>query len=217
MIVASLVCAVGIYASFAIGHHAARANGSAKTRWGIVSIVASASTAWATHFIVLLAFKPGMPAAFEPLLTAVSLTCAIVGIGAGVFISIRVRQRWQHFVAGLIVGVGVTALHYVGQAAYLVQGSVEWNLGLVLPSIVVSLPLSGLAMVAVASRNRRTRATAAPLLFVSIALLHFCGMAAMTLHFDAAKRFPDNAVSPHAITPVVAGVSLALIVLAIFG
>jgi diguanylate cyclase (GGDEF)-like protein len=217
MIVASLVCAVGIYASFAIGHHAARANGSAKTRWGIVSIVASASTAWSTHFIVLLAFKPGMPAAFEPLLTAVSLTCAIVGIGAGVFISIRVRQRWQHFVAGLIVGVGVTALHYVGQAAYLVQGSVAWNLCLVLPSIIVSLPLSGLAMVTVASRDRRVRATAPPLLFVSIALLHFCGMAAMTLHFDAAKRFPDNAVSPHAITPVVAGVSLALIVLAIFG
>jgi diguanylate cyclase (GGDEF)-like protein len=217
MIVASLVCAIGIYASFAIGHHAARARGSARTRWGLVSIVASAGTAWATHFIVLLAFKPGMPAAFEPVLTAISLTCAIVGIGAGVLISIRVRQRWQHFVAGLIVGVGVTALHYVGQAAYLVQGSVAWNLGLVLPSIIVSLPLSGLAMMAVASSDRRIRSTGAPLLFLSIALLHFCGMAAMTLHFNAAKRFPNNAVSPQAITPVVAGVSLALLVLAVFG
>jgi NO-binding membrane sensor protein with MHYT domain len=217
MIVASLVCAIGIYASFAIGHHAARARGSARTRWALVSIVASAGTAWATHFIVLLAFRPGMPAAFEPVLTAISLTCAIVGIGAGVLISIRVRQRWQHFVAGLIVGVGVTALHYVGQAAYLVQGSVAWNLGLVLPSIIVSLPLSGLAMMAVASSDRRIRSTGAPLLFLSIALLHFCGMAAMTLHFNAAKRFPNNAVSPQAITPVVAGVSLALLVLAVFG
>lgn len=217
MVVAGLVCAVGIYASFAIGNHAARANGSARSRWGIVSIVASASTAWATHFIVLLAFKPGMPAAFEPVLTAISLTCAIFGLGAGVLISIRVRQRWQLFGAGLLVGVGVTGLHYIGQAAYLVQGTVVWNLALVLPSVIASLPLSGLAMVAVGSRDRRIRATAAPLLFVSIAVLHFCGMAAMTLHFDAAKRFPDNAVSPQAITPVVAGVSLALIVLAIFG
>ncbi len=217
MVVAGLVCAVGIYASFAIGNHAARANGSARSRWGVVSTVASASTAWATHFIVLLAFKPGMPAAFEPVLTAISLTCAIFGLGAGVLISIRVRQRWQLFGAGLLVGVGVTGLHYIGQAAYLVQGTVVWNLTLVLPSVIASLPLSGLAMVAVGSRDRRIRATAAPLLFVSIAVLHFCGMAAMTLHFDAAKRFPDNAVSPQAITPVVAGVSLALIVLAIFG
>ncbi|WP_202949393.1 bifunctional diguanylate cyclase/phosphodiesterase [Sphingomonas sp. PAMC 26621] len=217
MILAGVVCAIGIYAAFAIGNHAARAKGSARTRWGIVSIVASASTAWATHFIVLLAFKPGMPAAFEPVLTAISLTCAIVGIGVGVLISIWARQRWQRFVAGLIVGVGVTGLHYIGQAAYLVQGTVAWNLRLVLPSIIASLPLSGIAMVAVASRNRRVRATAAPWLFVSIALLHFCGMAAMTLHFDAAKRFPDNAISPHAITPVVAGVSLALILLAVIG
>ncbi|MEG3166163.1 EAL domain-containing protein [Sphingomonas sp. PB2P19] len=217
MIAASLVCAIGIYASFAIGHHAARASGSARTKWGVVSIIASAGTAWATHFIVLLAFKPGMPAAFEPVLTAISLTCAIIGIGVGVLIAIRVRQRWQQFVAGLIVGVGVTALHYVGQAAYLVQGTVAWNLGLVLPSIAVSLPLSGIAMVAVASRNRQIRSAGAPLLFLSIALLHFCGMAAMTLHFDAAKRFPSNAVSPQAITPVVAGVSLALLVLAVLG
>jgi diguanylate cyclase (GGDEF)-like protein len=217
MIVAGLVCAIGIYASFAIGHHAARATGSARTSWGLVSIVSSGSTAWATHFIVLLAFKPGMPAAFEPVLTAISLTCAIVGIGIGVWISIRSRQRWQQFVAGLIVGVGVATLHYVGQAAYLVEGRVAWNLGLVLPSIILSLPVSGFAMVAVGSRNRRIRSTAAPLLLLSIGVLHFCGMAAMSLHYDPTVKFPKNAVSPHAITPVVAGVSLALIVLAVFG
>ncbi|RYE98195.1 MAG: hypothetical protein EOO77_37670 [Oxalobacteraceae bacterium] len=180
-------------------------------------MVASGSTAWATHFIVLLAFKPRMPAAFEPVLTATSLTCAIVGIGAGVWISIRSRQRWQQFVAGLIVGVGVAMLHYVGQAAYLVQGTVAWDLGLVVPSVILSLPASGFAMMAVGSRNRRVRSTAAPLLLVSIGVLHFCGMAAMTLHHDSAVTFPQNAVSPQAITPIVAGVSLALIILAIFG
>jgi diguanylate cyclase (GGDEF)-like protein len=217
MIIAALVCATGIYASFAIGHHAARASGSARTSWGLVSIAASGSTAWATHFIVLLAFKPGMPAAFEPVLTAISLTCAIVGIGAGVWISIRSRQRWQQFIAGLIVGVGVAMLHYVGQAAYLVQGTVAWDLGLVVPSVILSLPVSGFAMVAVGSRNRRIRSSAAPLLLLSIGVLHFCGMAAMTLHSNAAVKFPENAVSPEAITPVVAGVSLALIVLAVFG
>jgi len=217
MIVAGVVCAIGIYASFAIGHHAARAHSSARTGWGLASIVSSGSTAWATHFIVLLAFKPGMPAAFEPVLTGISLTCAIVGIGAGVSISIRSRQRWQHFVAGLIVGVGVATLHYVGQAAYLVQGSVAWNMGLVLTSVILSLPLSGFAMMAVGSRSRRLRSTAAPLLLLSIGVLHFCGMAAMTLRFDPSVIFPQNAVSPQAITPVVAGVSLALIVLAIVG
>jgi diguanylate cyclase (GGDEF)-like protein len=217
MIVASLVCAVGIYASFAIAYHAARQDGRQRTYWGLVSVVASGCTAWATHFIVLLAFKPGMPAAFDPVLTAISLSCAILGIGTGVLVAIRVRGRLKQFGAGIIVGVGVATLHYVGQAAYLVQGTVSWNLWLVLPSIVVSLPIAGSAMIAASSRNRRTRMAAAPLLLFSIALLHFCGMAAMTLQFDPAARFRSGAVSPQAITPVVAGVSLALIILAVLG
>ena len=158
-----------------------------------------------------------MPAAFDPLLTAISLTCAIVGIGAGVSMSIRVRGPKRQFASGLIVGVGIATLHYVGQAAYLVQGSVTWNLRLVVPSIVVGVVISGLAMVAAAHRDRIRRSFAAPLLLFSITLLHFCGMAAMTLRFDRSTRFPADAVSPEAITPVVAGVSLALIGLAVLG
>lgn len=217
MAIAAIVCAVGIYASFAIGHHAARATGSLRVRWGFVSVVASGATAWATHFIVLLAFKPGMPAAFDPVLTAVSLVCAVTGIGAGVGVSIWARRRWSGFAAGMIVGAGVAALHYVGQAAYLIPGTVAWNFWLVLPSIVISLPISGAALLATAHRNRRVRSTAAPLLLMAIAILHFCGMAAMTLRLDPTRRLPSNAVLPDAITPVVAGVSVALIVLAVLG
>ena len=152
VLLAAVVCAIGTYASFALAHHAARASGTPRLRWGGISIVTSGCTAWATHFIVLLAFQPGMPAAFDPMLTGISLACAIVGIGAGVAISLRVRGRSLHFVAGLVVGLGVTTLHYVGQSAYLVQGTVTWNMWLVALSIVISLPISGFAMIAASSR-----------------------------------------------------------------
>ena len=217
VLLAAVVCAIGTYASFALAHHAARASGAPRLRWGAISIVTSGCTAWATHFIVLLAFEPGMPAAFDPMLTVISLACAIMGIGAGVSISLRVRKRTLHFVAGLVVGLGVTTLHYVGQSAYLVQGIVTWNMWLVALSIVISLPIAGFAMIAASSRSARMRLAAPPLLLLSIALLHFCGMAAMTLRFDPAQRLPADAITPDAITPVVAGVSLLLIVLAVLG
>jgi diguanylate cyclase (GGDEF)-like protein len=217
LLLAAVICGVGTYASFAIGHHAARAASTHRKRWGAVAVVSSGCTAWATHFIVLLAFKPGMPAAFEPALTILSLACAIAGIGAGVFASLGSRRRSRQFGAGLMLGVGVAALHYVGQAAYLVRGSVTWDHRLVFSSILISVPLSGLAMVAAASRNRRYRRLAAPSLLGSIALLHFFGMAAMTLHFDPGRSFPPLAISPQDITPVVAGVSLSLIALAVVG
>ncbi len=47
--------------------------------------------------------------------------------------------------------------------------------------------------------------------------MHFCGMAAMKLSYDPQATFPSNAVSPTAITPVVAGISLSLIALAVVG
>ncbi|SEN55962.1 diguanylate cyclase/phosphodiesterase [Sphingomonas gellani] len=214
---AGLVCAIGVYASFAISTHAVRSAGRARLVWNVVSIVTSGCTAWATHFIVLLAFRPGMPAAFDPLLTVASLLCVIGGIAIGMVLAIGGRGLVRRFLAGLIVGGGVAGLHYVGQAAYLVEGTVQWDLWLVVPSILVSLPISGLALVAAAHPVRPLRRLAAPLLLVSIAVLHVCGMAAMELHRDHGRMLPADAVSPETITPIVAGVSLALLALAVIG
>jgi diguanylate cyclase (GGDEF)-like protein/PAS domain S-box-containing protein len=217
MFLAALVCAVGIYASFAIARHAARSSGAARTRWGSTSVLASGCTAWATHFIVLLAYQPNMRVAFEPVLTAISLTCAVVGIGGGVAVSINSKRGPRQFVAGLIIGAGVAALHYVGQSAYLVQGTIRWDLTLVIPSILVSLPIFGFSMMAIVSRNRTWQGFAAPLMLMGIAILHFCGMAAMALQQDPSVEFPADAVAPQTITPIVAGISLALLALAFLG
>ena len=217
VLIAGIVCAVGVYASFALATHTARSTDKARKLWGLVSIIASGCTAWATHFIVLLAFRPGMVAAFDPVLTAISLLCAILGIGAGLTLALNTRSNAWHFVAGLIVGLGIILLHYVGQAAYLVQGVIRWNLWLVVPSILTSLPISGLALFAAAHRRRLFRRAATPLLLLSIGLLHFCGMAAMTLAFDPSRTLPRDAVSPEAIAPVVAGICLGLLALAVVG
>ncbi len=214
---AAAVCAVGVYATFAIARHAARAVGPLRPRWALVSIVSGGCTAWATHFIVLLAYQPGIEAAFDPVVTVVSLACAVVGIGGGILVSMRSRRRMQQFAAGLVIGVGIAALHYIGQSAYLVRGSVTWDHTLVLLSLVVGVPVTGLGMMTLSHRRRSIRRGAPPLLLLSIAILHFCGMAAMTLHSNPAVSFPVGAMSPATITPWVAGVSLALLALAIFG
>ena len=217
MLIAVVVCAVGVYATFALSSHAARSPEKTRRLWLLVTVVAGGCTAWATHFIVLLAFKPGMAAAFDPLLTMLSLVCAVTGIGVGMVLTLGTRSNIRRFVAGLVVGLGISSLHYAGQAGYIVQGTVHWNLWLVIPSILISLPVCGLAMLIAAHRTRAVRRAAAPLLLLSIAVLHFCGMAAMTLHFDPRRILPDDSVSPAAITPVIAGISLWLLTLAVIG
>jgi diguanylate cyclase (GGDEF)-like protein len=210
-------CLIGIYASSAIASHAARSEGEARRKWGIVSIVAAGCTAWATHMIALLAYQPGMTAGFEPSLTALSLLLVIAGIGAGVGLSIGQRQRGRRFMAGIILGLGITALHYVGQASYRVTGHVTWDMSVVPPSILISLALSGLALVIAGERNRSLRRWAGPLLLASIVVLHLGGMTAMTLTYDPRVPLPVHAIAPSTIAPIITVVSLGLLALAFFG
>jgi len=212
-----LVCTIGVYAAFPVSKHAVRLQGAARRLWAGVCIVASGCTAWATHFIVLLAFKPPTPAAFDPVLTAASLLSAIVVIGAGVAIAVSTRNNAKRFSAGMVVGSGIAALHYLGQAAYLVRGVVHWDFALVIPSVVAGILTGGVAILAAGARSRGRRRCAPLLLLLSIAILHFSGMAAMTITPDRRLLLPAGAMSPAAITPVVAGICLGLLALAIVG
>jgi diguanylate cyclase (GGDEF)-like protein len=213
---AALVCILGVYASFAVSSHAGRSQGRARSWWKAVTVVASSCTAWATHFIALLAFKPHTAAAFDPLLTVVSLFSAGI-IGVALLVSAGRRVRAIRFAAGVTMGVGIGFLHYIGQSAYLVQGQIAWNLAMVLPSLLAAFAVAGLALVAAGERSHLVRAAGAPLLLLSIAVLHFSGMAAMTITYDPRVILPASAISPAAITPVVAGVCIGLLVLAVVG
>jgi diguanylate cyclase (GGDEF)-like protein len=158
-----------------------------------------------------------MPAGFDPYLTALSLLVTIAGIGVSVALAIGQRRRTHRFFIGLLLGGSIAALHYLGEASYLVAGTVVWDPFLLTVSIPVSLLMFGVAMMATGERRRDLRRVGAPLLVAAIGVLHFCGMAAMTLTFDPERVLPPQAVPPEVIAPVVAGVSLGLLALAITG
>ena len=217
LLAAALVCAVGVYASSAIASHAARSEGIARRQWGLASIIASGCTAWATHMIALLAFQPGMASGFEPILTTISLLLVIASIGVGVGLSLGRRGRLRRFAAGVIIGAGIAALHYVGQASYRVTGHVSWDMSLVTTSVLISLPMSGLALVLSGERNRALRRAAVPLLLGSIVILHLAGMTAVRLVYDPLVPLPASVIAPASIAPIIAAVSLGLLLLAFIG
>ncbi len=217
LILAALICIIGVYATFSIAKHAGRSDGRAQKAWATVSIIAAGCTAWATHMILLLAFRPGTLAGFEPILTALSLALGILGIALGMMLAAGKRTRMRRFQGGLVLGLGITMLHYVGQAAYFVTGETSWDLGLVAVSVLASLGTFGLSIVAAGDRNRSLRPFAAPLLLLSIAVLHIGGMAAMTITFDPRRALPRDALPPEGIAPIVAAISLGLLTLAVAG
>ena len=217
LILAAVICTLGVYASSAIASQAARCEGRQQKIWAAISIVAAGCTAWATHMVALLAFLPGMASGFDPLLTLLSLILVIAGIATGIGLSLGQRRRWRRFLAGVVLGSSITALHYVGQVGYLVTGRVSWDLELVTTSVLVSLTIFGLAMMTAAERNRTARRLASPLLVAAIAVLHLCGMTAATLVFDPTVVLPSSAIPPSVIAPIIAAVCFGLLVLAFMG
>ena len=217
ILLAAGICVTGVYGSFSVAAQAARSAGRAAWTWGAAAIVASGCTAWATHMVALLAFRPGMPAGFEPTLTALSLLIAIGGIGISIGFVIGQRDRARRFAAGLALGISIAALHYLGEASYLVAGTVVWDPALVAVSLAASLLMFGAALMVAGERRRPWRRAAAPLLLAGIGVLHLGGMAAMTLTYDPERPLPAEAVPPEVVAPIVACVSFGLLTLALVG
>ncbi|MFD2237440.1 putative bifunctional diguanylate cyclase/phosphodiesterase [Aureimonas populi] len=217
LIVAALVCTIGVYGSFSVARHAVRSTGRRRRILAATSVIAAGCTAWATHMIALLAFHPGMPAAFEPFVTALSLVIGIAGIGSGILLSFGRRGRARHFASGLVLGLGIVGLHYLGQSAYVVRGHVAYDAGLVAISILASLPIFAVSMVAAGQRNRRARLLGAPLLLLAIAVLHLTGMASLRLTFDPRVQLPAPALQPDVLAPIVAAVCIGILAVAVIG
>lgn len=215
--IAVAVCITGVYASISLARHASRLDGKGRRFWAVVAIIAAGCTAWATHMIGLLAFQPGMQSGFDPFLTFLSLLFTIIGIGAAMSVSIGTRDRRRRAGAGLMLGLSIALLHYLGQAPYLVTGHASWDFRLVVLSLVWSLPLFAAAIVVSGEKRRGLRQLAAPILVSAIALLHFSGMAALQLTFDPRVSLPHTTLPPELVAPIVAAVSVTLLVLAFLG
>ena len=217
LIIAAIVCTIGVYGSFSVANHAGRSQGRRRTVLAATAIITAGCTAWATHMIALLAFRPGIQAGFEMIVTAISLMAAIIGIGAGLLVSIGQHERRRRLKGGFVLGLGIVLLHYLGQHAYVIRGHVAYDLSLVSASIVGSLPIFALSSCVSGEKNKRVRLLAAPLLLLAIAVLHLTGMAALTFTFDPSVPFPPLTVYPDVLAPIVAAVCIGVFVVAIIG
>jgi len=180
-------------------------------------MIAAASTGfgiWATHFIAMLAFSPGIPNAYNTELSALSLAAAVLLTFVGMWIA-TLRGGIDHYlVGGAVLGAGIATMHYTGMAAFEVQGRIVWNQLLVAISLLGGITLAALALLVVL-RRPSTLATisAAVLLTLAICTLHFVAMAAVSIFPDSSIEISQYTIEPVSQAFAVAAVSLAILVL----
>ena len=218
VVLAALVCALASFAAINLLRHARGSVDHMRGIWLAVSAVSTGFGIWATHFIAMLAFSPGIPSGYNIALTVLSLIAAIVLTGIGLAVALSRRIPASPWLGGTIVGGGIAVLHYTGMAAFEVEGWLVWDPTLVAVSIALGGLLGAIALrVGLAGHAMKWRFYGALLLTAAICSHHFTAMGAVSIIPD-----PSIAVSPSALPTSwlavgVALASFAILVLAFAG
>jgi diguanylate cyclase (GGDEF)-like protein len=180
VLLASIVCIAGSFVTMRLFERALRTEGAQRLGWIFQSASAAGSSVWCTHFVAILAYDPGAPVTFDPLLTIGSLAIAICGFGVGFAIAANDTRRLAAVVGGgAVIGSAISAMHYVGMAAYHVSGIVEWHTSYIVASVACSAVLSIAAIAAARMERWYALHVATGGLVLAIVSLHFTGMAAV--------------------------------------
>lgn len=188
---AAVVCAISAYACMSLAWHASHTLGRMRDLWTVIAAFTVGFGIWATHFVGMLAFRPGFQLSHDLGLTSLSLVIAIGVCGVGIAFAIRGKRFWDHFLGGAVLGVAISTMHYTGIAALVMGGTISWNGNGVAASVIAGIVLGGSSFATAMSGGRFNRALGAALLTLAICAMHFTAMGAA--NFD--KCFPLSAKS----------------------
>src|SRR5262249_8455830 len=177
VVLAAFICALASFTAITLLHHVSKATSHMRHIWLGVAAVVTGFGVWATHFIAMLAFTPGLPSGYDIALTAASLVAAIILTGGGFAVCFATTAPARHWLGGMVVGGGIAVMHYTGMAAFEVEGRLMWDMPLVIASVVLGALLGGVALrMGMSSDTFKQRSYGATLLTAAICSHHFTAM-----------------------------------------
>jgi len=213
---AAIVCALASYAAINLLRHARGSAGHMRAVWLAVSAVTTGFGIWATHFIAMLAFSPGIPSGYNIGLTFLSLIAAILLTSVGLAVSMPPNWRVGPWLGGTIVAGGIAAMHYTGMAAFEVAGIILWDPTLVVASIVIGAALGAVALpVGLHGKAEKWKVSGALLLTLAICSHHFTAMGAVSIIPYSSIEVAHSALPAEWLAGAVGVASFVIILLAL--
>jgi len=212
VVVAGLVCFLSSLTAITLFNRARSTMGRLRAIWIAAAGAATGCGIWATHFLAMLAYEPGIPVAYNIGLTAFSLLAAAIITAGGLAVAVFAPARIGAAIGGAIIGGGVACMHYTGMSAVELPGHVDWDIPLVSASILIGM-LLGMASLAVAVSWRGLRSLIAAALLLTLAIVshHFTAMGAVEIVPDPTRTITALSLSPGSLAIAVASVAVAIL------
>jgi signal transduction histidine kinase len=214
----TLAAVLCFFACFTAMSMIARARGAlrrARLLWLGAAAFAAGSGIWATHFVGMLAYRSPLTMGFDVRLTVASALAAIVLSGAGYWMSL---SRPGPLAGGIVVGIGIGAMHYIGMAAVEIRADAIWNPAYVTASVLLGICLTAPAMYVARHENSwRGMLGGAALFTLAIVSMHFTGMSALFYRPDPLVEAGAAVIAPMVLAFAVAPIAFLIMALGLVG
>lgn len=215
-----VIASLAAYSALSLTRQVRTTVGKDSYFWYISGAFTLGAGIWSMHFIGMLAFKMPMAVTYDLPLTLLSLVIAVAGAGYAL------KHLGNHFeglshriVVGIVMGSAISAMHYMGMSAMRMSAEIQYDVYLVIASIITAIIASFIALTLAHyfSCDRKHNEHSLKLLSslvmgVAIAGMHYLGTSAATFYHAAA---PENASLP--IDSEVLAFSITIVMLMVIG
>jgi diguanylate cyclase (GGDEF)-like protein len=210
VLLALAICALGSFVALFLFAQAREMHGQGRGGWLFLSGFAAGAAMWTTHFVALLAFQPDISIGFDPALTGgaffVGVLLATVGMAIAAY-----GPKNAGYVGGGVVGLAAVAMHFTAMASLHVTGMITWNLTLIAMGAVLCVTAATLAVGRCRKEGRNVQVISPLLLAAGICVMHFVGMAAITITPSTTIPIPPRSIDPRILGYFVAAMVLLLL------
>ncbi|WP_277209380.1 MHYT domain-containing protein [Isoptericola croceus] len=192
----------------------ATSTAAAKSVWLLIGAVSIGGTGvWVMHFIAMLGFTVhDMPIHYDVPLTIASALLSMLVVTIGLFLVGFLGDRAIFLLAGgVVVGLGVASMHYLGMAAMVMSGEIHYDTLLVATSLVIAVVAGTAALwLCVHVKGWLLATVAALVMAAAVSGMHYTGMAAMHMTGPMTDA-PGGTTALELLGPLIAGVFLVTI------
>ena len=194
-----IVAIVGAYTCFDLVIKIRSSHQAINKKLLIGAAFAIGGSIWSMHFVAMLAVNLPIEIRYDVLMTLISgLVSVLMTAVALLIVSTGDYGLKRIIVAGIVMGLGISTMHYVGMAAIRGNCNLEFSNTWVIISIVIGMAASTASLwSAMRLHGIWRRIVAALVMGISISGVHYTGMAGTSfIALDNALEFSQPILSP---------------------
>jgi PAS domain S-box-containing protein len=197
-----LIAMFASYAALDLAGRVTAAGGSTRAVWLLGGAGAMGTGIWSMHYIGMLAFILPIPVAYHWPTVLLSLFAAILASVVALGVASRQKMGAFRVLAGsVLMGAGISSMHYIGMAAMRLPAVCQFNSSLVLLSVVFAVLISLAALwITFHFRHEKTgigrgKLAGAVVMGAAIPIMHYTGMTAASFTPSGMPADLSHAVS----------------------